>query len=155
MTISTPCTPCHTHEGSGPNHINGVLLGSGGSCTGCHDYDTGAGAWGSGSGNGLDGTATAWGAHKKHIDHLKARTGTVLSATTDTFGGTNFNAVCGFCHSQNKLADHGPDGGLTTRKINFNGSAAHTFGSGPTPTFATVARTCSILDCHFKATPQW
>jgi cytochrome c len=154
-TIADDCAICHGHNGSGPSHIDGVLLGSGGACTGCHDYDTGAGAWGSGTDVDLVKNATAWGAHKKHIDHLKVRNGAVLTAATDTYGNAQFNKVCGVCHSQNAAAAHKPDGGATTRQVNFNASTAHLFGSQPTPSYGSGAKSCNSLDCHFKGTPVW
>ncbi len=159
MTISTDCSGCHNHNGSGDaRHVNGTLEASGGGCNGCHDYDTTAGgtAWGKvGSGTGLTNTSAAWGGHAKHIEHLKTRTATTLDPATDTYGSVAFNNVCGTCHSQNVSADHGPNGGATTRNVNFNGSTTHRFGtSGPTYDGVTT-KSCSSLDCHFKATPQW
>jgi hypothetical protein len=160
-TIVGTCTNCHGHvaaNGSFSNpalHIDGILQSPTGGCGACHSYDTSGGTWGAGSGGGLWGSTNAWGAHAKHIDHLKLRTATTLSAATDTFGGANFNNVCGVCHTQNKLVDHGPDGGLTSRAINFNGSGAHVFGSQPTPSFGIGTRSCSSLDCHFRPTPVW
>ena len=159
-TIGTDCSGCHGHNGSGPTHIDGIGDYPTG-CDSCHSYDTTGGGttWGKGASSGLTGTTSAWGAHATHIEHLKLRSGASLSATNpNEYGSAAFNAVCGICHSQNKTVDHGPDSTptSTTRKINFNGSNADLFGTlSTTPTFSTVSRSCSSLDCHFKATPAW
>lgn len=144
-----PCRNCHSHSSG--------FKGAG--CDGCHDYDTtGGGAnWGKGSTGGLNGGVFAWGAHVKHINHLKTRNSAALNANGDLFGGTAFNLVCGVCHPQINTADHGPDGGSANRFINFSaGSNAYQFGAG-LPSFNTAAanRSCSSIECHFKTTPQW
>jgi hypothetical protein len=157
------CNQCHPHVAVGGAistvslHMDGVLQAVTG-CNGCHSYDTSGGTWGAGSGSGLWGSTNAWGAHAKHIDFLKLRNLVSLDATTNVYGNVApFNQVCGVCHSQNRTADHGNDGGLNTRNINFNGSNADVFGAQPLPvwTSTTGVRSCSNLDCHYKATPQW
>ncbi|MEK6744919.1 MAG: hypothetical protein AABZ15_14980, partial [Nitrospirota bacterium] len=153
------CQACHNHDGSGDSrHINGTLEGVGGACDSCHDYDT----TNSGSDWGKNAKAIeGWGAHALHIQHLKTLSGTVLTATTDTFGNTNFNAICGVCHSQSDT-DHAM-GGSPIRSINFGGSTINRFASAGTPTYtglvnvssATRAKTCSNINCHFQVTPVW
>jgi hypothetical protein len=150
----TACTGCHTHEGSGSNHVDGLLQATaGGPCNTCHDYDTRAGVaqWGTGygGGSGLNANVASWGAHRKHIDHLKLRYGITLDGTWNTFGGYQYNMVCGTCHTQNDTNHMN-----TTRQVNFNGSTARQFGASA-PLWGTVSRSCSNLDCHYKATPQW
>ncbi len=140
-----PCRNCHSHSSG--------FKGPG--CDGCHDYDTrGNLAWGTGfiAQNGLVANQTAWGAHAKHINHLKARWGSILNPVSDLFGGGAFNAVCGVCHT-GAISNHMN----TTRQVNFRDGAwgsSNQFGVS-LPLWNAVARTCSNLDCHYKATPQW
>jgi predicted CxxxxCH...CXXCH cytochrome family protein len=160
ITIATACTGCHGHEGSGATHIDGNLQAAGGACDSCHSYDTVGGVWGSGSHK--DGaTAEGWGAHARHIDHLKTLKGITLNAGTDTYGSANFNAICGVCHTQ-VPGDHSLDNS-TARMINFNGDLL-TYKFGPnnpiyngvsgTPS-STTAKTCSNISCHTGLTPRW
>ncbi len=147
------CNTCHGHNGWGSNHINGKLEAAGGACNGCHWYDTSdAGAWltsePSPSSN-LWNSTNAWGALVKHINHLKARWGSVLTASTDTYGGTAFTNVCGICHTQSS-ANHTVAAG----RMIFTGSTADQFGSAAT-SWNTITRSCSSVACHFKPTPQW
>jgi len=168
-STSTNCKSCHNNIAAGGAnrtfidntlHMNGIVEG-GGDCNSCHDYDTtGGGAnWGFGSGGGLNGGTWGWGAHAKHINHLKTRNSASLNASTDAFGGSTFNLVCGVCHTGNEGADHAPTAGAgaTNRNINFSaGSNTYQFGSS-LPSFnpAAANRSCSSVDCHFKTTPQW
>lgn len=143
-----PCRNCHSHTSG--------FKGSG--CDGCHSYDTtgGGNSWGSGSGGGLNGGTWAWGAHVKHINHLKSRNSASLNATSDSFGGPAYNLVCGICHPSSAASDHGPDNGSNTRNINFSAGGNLQFGpSLPSFNAAANIRSCSSLECHFKATPQW
>ncbi|RII25648.1 MAG: hypothetical protein CXR31_13850 [Geobacter sp.] len=159
-TIASACGGCHGHEGNGPKHMDGILQAAGGSCDSCHSYDTVGGVWGSGA--HLDGaTAEGWGAHARHIDHLKALAGVTLNAGTDAFGSANFNAVCGVCHTQDP-ANHTMDNS-SQRMINFNadlltykfGSSAPAYtGVSGTPS-STTPKVCSNISCHFGATPRW
>jgi hypothetical protein len=152
------CNSCHGHTGWGTSHIDGKLQASGGSCNSCHWYDTGGAAWtttnGISGGTGLSMNAASWGAHTKHINHLKARWGSTLNAATDIYGSAAFNNVCGVCHDQTAASTHGPDGGPTTRQIGFNGSTARQFGASA-PNWNTVTRSCSSLDCHYKPVNAW
>ena len=162
------CNSCHGHEGWGTNHINGKLEASGGGCNGCHWYDTtDAGAWTTvkSASGGLWNSTNAWGAHVKHINHLKTRYSIAnLNAASDqwgTVGGANsgnFAKVCGFCHSKDKAADHGPDSGSATRNIWSATSerANHQFGPS-LPSWNTLAaqRSCSNVDCHYKPKLGW
>jgi predicted CxxxxCH...CXXCH cytochrome family protein len=167
MTTATNCAGCHGHNGgtggtSGQQHMDGIKYGAG-SCNSCHDYDTRSGgtAWGVvTTQGGLLGTTAAFGAHAKHIEHLKARAVPQITSLdpneVGAWGGTNFMKVCGVCHSANS----GEHVSVNTRLINFNGSTTHRFGSsGPTYNYNTTngtgTRSCSSLDCHFKDTPIW
>ena len=158
MTITQDCSGCHGHNGSGATHIDGTLYGAG-ACNSCHSYDSisvDPGAWTTvkQASTYLWNSANAWGAHSKHINVLKTRWGSVITAATDTFGGDAFNHVCGVCHTQNAGVDHNVAGGYT-RNINFNGSTAEQFGASA-PTWDGVSnRNCSNIDCHFKQTPAW
>lgn len=154
------CSGCHNHDGYGDaRHINGTLEASGGTCNGCHSYDTVGGAWGSGTHK--DGAiAEGWGAHARHIDHLKALAGVTLNADTDTYGSAAFNAVCGVCHSQ-VPANHTLDNS-SQRLINFNGATTYQTGAsiplynGISGTSSTAnAKTCSNISCHFISSPRW
>ncbi len=159
ITIANTCTECHGHEGNGPTHIDGTLQAAGGDCDSCHGYDTVGGAWGNGSHK--DGaTAEGWGAHAKHIDHLKTVLGVTLNANTDTYGSAAFNAVCGVCHTQDP-ANHTMDNS-SGRLINFNGATTYKTGSlnplynGVSGTSSSVnPKTCSNISCHFNDSPRW
>ncbi len=153
------CAGCHNHEGSGPTHIDGTLYGIR-DCNGCHWYDTNeTGAWttvtkaAGGSYTNQGGklwlSTNAWGAHVKHINHLKARYVQTLWSTADTYTGNNVKAVCGFCHSQ-QGGDHMT---VSTRQIIWN-TTTHQFGASPM-SWSTLTRSCSNLDCHYKPTPVW
>lgn len=157
--LATNCAPCHNHEGSGATHIDGTLYGAG-ACNACHWYDVGeAGAWttvtkaAGGSYDNQSGTlwlsTNAWGAHVKHITHLKARYSVSLNHNTDTYGNSNFNQVCGFCHNNNT----GAHMTVSTRQITWN-TTTHQFGATAL-NWHTVTRSCSNLDCHYKPTPVW
>lgn len=152
MTVGSDCTSCHAHNGTGGTHINGKLDESA-PCNACHWYDTAdAGAWTTtkSASGGLWNSTNAWGKHVKHINHLKSRWGSTLNASWNTFGGGHFNNVCGVCHTQ-LSANHKN----STRQVNFaDGSGAHQFGSS-LPGWDTISRSCSNLDCHYKATPGW
>jgi len=112
MSLASDCAGCHGHNGAGSSHIDGTLYGAG-SCNSCHWYDTtDAGAWstntlGNSSGK-LWNSVNAWGAHAKHINHLKARYGVWLTATTNQFStvgapnAASYATVCGVCHTQNR-----------------------------------------------------
>ena len=153
------CQACHNHDGYGDSrHIDGILQAQGGACDSCHDYDTTAigTSWGKNS-KAIEG----WGAHALHIEHLKTLSGKTLSAATDTFGNTNFNAVCGVCHTQNP-GNHAMSGG--PRWVNFgDGSNVNRFSTSATITYNGIAgvssavtpKTCSNVNCHFQPTPVW
>lgn len=152
VSISTACLGCHGHEGNGATHIDGNLQAAGGACDSCHSYDTVGGVWGSGS-HKDDPTNEGWGAHARHIDHLKTLTGITLNAGTDTYGSANFNAICGVCHTR-VPGDHSLDNS-TSRMINFNGDLL-TYKFGPNdPIYNGVGKTCSNISCHTGATPRW
>ncbi|MDA8241067.1 MAG: CxxxxCH/CxxCH domain-containing protein [Nitrospiraceae bacterium] len=159
------CTSCHNH--SKDTTYDGNAFQGAGDCNACHDYDVrGAtyvgGVWTGGTWglNNQDAPVNqGWGAHAKHINHLKTRLAiaTLLDPVSQTYGvGTPAN-VCGVCHS-NTGADHGSGG----RNINFNGSATYQFGPNP-PTYNGVSGTsssvnpksCSNISCHFTTTPVW
>lgn len=149
------CTGCHGHTGSGPGHLNGVLEASGGSCNGCHSYDTtDAGAWTTVkmASAYLWNSVNAWGAHAKHINHLKARYGVTLAASGDTYGGTAFSQVCGTCHS-NDSGQHN-QAGAYTRNLSWN-TTRHSFGGNAYPVWNATTKSCSNLDCHYKPWGTW
>ncbi|KAF0144040.1 MAG: cytochrome C family protein [Nitrospirae bacterium] len=171
---ATDCTTCHTHvntQGTGfadvTKHINGTV--EGGTCDSCHSYDTVAGtSWGKNS-KSIQG----YGAHAKHIDHIKARFAPLtLNPSTDTFGTGAAAKVCGTCHT-NQSVDHSTGGG-GTRTINFgnarykegstNGTDGFSFIFGATnPTYNGVVdnssesnpKSCSAVGCHYDTTPVW
>src|SRR5574341_1231214 len=101
----TVCTQCHKH--SADTVYNGDAY-KGGGCNGCHDYDTRVGFnWGDGfTGQAVEG----FGAHKKHIDHIKARFAPLtLDPNLDQFGLGAAAQVCGTCHT-NTVGNHTTDG---------------------------------------------
>lgn len=167
-STSTNCQSCHSNIASGGAnrtfvdntlHVNGIVEG-GGDCNSCHDYDTtGGGAnWGFGSGGGLNGGTWGWGAHAKHINHLKARNAASLNAVGGVFGSAEFNKVCGVCHSNVEGNDHAPVAGAGAGNRNINFSAGGNLQFGPSlPSFnpAAANRSCSSVECHFKASPAW
>jgi predicted CxxxxCH...CXXCH cytochrome family protein len=155
------CNACHGHTGSDLTHIDGILQATGGACSSCHDYDVDAnGDWGK-SPKAIEG----WGAHAVHINHLKTLSGVTLNANGDVFGGANFNAICGVCHTR-QSANHDMGGAVNTRTINFgDGQTAYLFStaSGTTSVYngvtgvssATTPKTCSNVSCHFQPAPFW
>ncbi|MFA4835456.1 MAG: CxxxxCH/CxxCH domain-containing protein, partial [Dehalococcoidia bacterium] len=160
---ATLCTVCHKH--SSDTTYNGEAF-KGGGCNGCHDYDTRVAInWGTGyTAQAVEG----FGAHKKHIDHIKARFSVTLNPNTDTYGTGNAANVCGTCHT-NLVGNHSTGGG--PRSINFGdstykegGAAGFSFLFGATPpvyngvvgTSSSVnLKSCSAVGCHFKTTPAW
>jgi hypothetical protein len=175
--IATDCTTCHTHVSASATgftdvtkHINGAV--EGGTCNSCHSYDTVAGSWGIGTHQDAP-TNEGWGAHAKHIDHIKARFAPLtLNPTTDTFGTGAAAKVCGTCHT-NQSVDHSTGGG-GTRTVNF-GNARYKEGSttgadgfsfvfgSANPVYNGVVgnsssvnpKNCSSISCHFQTTPVW
>ncbi|HEY3448493.1 MAG TPA: CxxxxCH/CxxCH domain-containing protein [Myxococcales bacterium] len=167
---STYCVSCHPH----------AQKFKGGGCNGCHDYDTksatySGGVWTGGTWgvNYWDGTVhEGWGAHAKHINHLKTRLG--ITGTMDpnaaTFGVGEAANVCGACHSNNEAANHAT-GGSTVRSINFGdgtfkygGAAGFDFRLGATnPVYngasgsssSASPKSCSNVSCHYATTPVW
>jgi predicted CxxxxCH...CXXCH cytochrome family protein len=153
------CSGCHSHDGFGDaRHINGTLEAAGGACNSCHSYDTVGGVWGSGTHK--DGVqAEGWGAHAKHIDHLKAQMTATLDPSVDTYGSAVFKQVCGACHSSS-VSDHSL-ANSSARNINFDnrttyrtGDVARPFYNGSSASIAK-AKTCSNVSCHFTTTPLW
>ena len=159
----TVCTQCHKH-GADTTYNGDAFKGVG--CNGCHDYDTRIGiSWGTGfTAQAVEG----FGAHQKHIDHIKARFTVTLNPNTDTFGAGAAAAVCGTCHT-NAGANHTTGGG--TRLIDFGGGTykeggaagfSFVFGasnpaySGVTGSSSSVnPKSCSNISCHFQTTPVW
>ena len=176
MTIAiTVCTGCHGHDGdsqgiAGQRHMDGIKYG-GGNCDSCHAYDVAGatyagGIWSGGTwthATARDGIGQGWGAHAKHINHIKTRLSiaTVLNPVSQIYGGAGEPAnVCGTCHS-NTIGDHAM-GGSPLRSINFNGSTVYQFGpstplyNGVPGTSSSVSpKSCSNLSCHYQTTPVW
>jgi hypothetical protein len=129
-----------------------------GACNSCHDYDTVSNDWGK-----QQKAVEGWGAHALHINHLKALSGVTLDPDeVGAFGGANYNAVCGVCHTKDS-GNHAM-GGSPIRSINFgDGSTAYQFSTGETLTYngapgvssATTPKTCSNVNCHFQPAPAW
>ncbi|MBA4373803.1 MAG: hypothetical protein C0402_13200, partial [Thermodesulfovibrio sp.] len=147
---------CHGGTGGVWGSSGSVSLG----CNGCHDYDTTGGgtAWGK-SGQAIEG----FGAHASHIEHLKQWYSTgVLDPSGQTFGAGTPGIICGTCHTNTLTGNHTTGGG-GSRVINFgDGTRARPFGTswptyrGASGTSSSAApKTCSNIDCHFKATPYW
>jgi len=170
MDINTDCSGCHGHNGYNVNHINGTLEASG-NCNDCHDYDVvgatyAAGVWTGGTwGKAVTGSnPEGFGAHAKHINHIKTRLGIGaggLTATGQNFGSGEPANVCGVCHT-NTGTNHAM-GGSTARSINFgDGSTTYQFGpSAPlyngnsTNSSSVNPKSCSNISCHFTTTPVW
>ncbi len=167
-TATTSCSGCHPNvvnaSGAIINkslHINGANDYSM-ACNNCHDYDTRTGGtvWGNtnyGGTVGLEGR----GAHAKHIEYLKTKSGFALNAATDTFGGSAYNAICGVCHTVT-IGDHTPANTAGSRIINFGGSTARQYGSSAplyngvyNTSSGTNVKSCSNLDCHYRTSPIW
>ncbi|MBI4827083.1 MAG: CxxxxCH/CxxCH domain-containing protein [Nitrospirae bacterium] len=184
--VIADCIGCHTHLNNDGTfldpslHINGAVNAAGGGCGGCHDYDNAgsvyaSGVWTGGTWGKLphrdDPTNQGWGAHAKHINHIKTRLAItyVLSTSNQTFGVGEPANVCGTCHT-NTVGNH-TTGGSTVRSINFGdgtykygGAAGFSFVlSGTNPTYNGVSatssavnpKTCSSVSCHFSTTPVW
>lgn len=156
VTIASSCATCHNHEGQGAEHLDGTLQAAG-TCDSCHGYDTVGGVWGSGT-HKDDPVNEGWGAHARHIDHLKTVNAATLIAASDTYGGTSFNKVCGVCHTR-VVGDHMAGG----RGIDFGGDVTtYKYGSS-NPVYngtsgvssASDPKTCSNVSCHFGDAPRW
>lgn len=150
------CRYCHSHTSG--------FKGLG--CDGCHDYDTtgGGSSWGRNA-QSVEG----WGAHAKHINHIKALAGVTLTPASDSFGTGTAAAVCGSCHTNTGPHDVGGGG---SRLINFgdgtyttggSGAGSFNFVFGGTPIYSGVSgssssvnpKSCSNISCHFITTPVW
>ncbi|MGC2062402.1 MAG: CxxxxCH/CxxCH domain-containing protein [Thermodesulfovibrionales bacterium] len=153
--LGTCSTTCHVDAANGNTpYPAGQWGGSSGSvgltCGSCHLYDPAA----IGSAPSLD--VEGKGAHAKHISHLLSLTGQTLDATSDSWGDTKFQLICGACHdvSQNVLHH---DGARTIRM-----PSTYQFGSSP-PIYNGVSgissgvtpKTCSNVSCHYTTTPVW
>jgi hypothetical protein len=137
-----------------------------------------AGVWDGGTwtnATARDGIGEGWGAHAKHINHIKTRLGYTggLTATGQTFGTGEPAFVCGTCHTNTGAHDTG--GNTTGRLINFGDSTFKTGGSvtgfdfrlvtsaTQTPIYNGASgtssngklKTCSNISCHFQTTPVW
>ena len=192
VTNINQCTTCHTHVNADgtfndkSKHIDGIVQG--GDCASCHDYDAvgatyTAGVWTGGTWGKNPKGVEGYGAHVKHINHIKTRLSiaTVMSPTGQSFGLGDARRVCGTCHT-NSTANHetsfgGGAGG--TRVINFgdsqykegyDGAAGGTSflfdPAAPTtnpPKYNGVSgssssvspKTCSAVGCHYATTPVW
>lgn len=170
-TQGTPTTPtvcssvsCH---GDGTARTWGVPL----TCAGCHDYDTvgatySGGIWSGGYwGRSPKATPDGFGAHAKHINHIKSRLGytAALNAAGQTYGAADSDNVkiCGTCHST-LAADHmnGSRQILTQTTGNhpftMGGSTGTSLVFGPSdPVYSTTERSCSNLTCHYFTSPRW
>lgn len=152
-TIASDCSGCHTHNGTGNTHIDGVRQAAG-SCDGCHGYGPSA----------TDGkperSIEGKGAHAKHVQHLVARWGGTLNPTTDAFGsGASWTNVCGVCHNgatHNMSEVIGGTGRTISIPTTFQfGTSAPVYNGTVGIGSASDPKTCSNVSCHFKATPTW
>jgi len=157
-TIASDCTGCHTHNGSGSTHLDGIRQASG-ACDSCHGY--GPTATDGKPQRAIEGK----GAHEKHVNHLVARWGGTLNPNGDAFGDTNpasaWANVCGVCHNGASHTMTEPIGG-TARTIAI--PTAYQFGASA-PVYNAAAwintssaahpKTCSNISCHFQTTPVW
>lgn len=155
-TPTTSCSGCHNMvvDGTGKIinkalHINGGVNASG-ACNLCHGYDS-TDTWS--SSYGVEGI----GAHVKHISYLKTRYGITLAPATDSFGGANFQKVCGVCHTWDP-AQHQTG----SRTINFNNMTTFKFGSsapqyyGASGSSSSVnPKSCANIVCHYTTSPIW
>jgi len=182
---ATDCSECHGHNGdtagsAGQRHMDGIKYG-GGNCDSCHDYDVvgatyaggiwSGGTWGKNSRDGLTPNE-GWGAHAKHINHIKTRLGIAiaLDPVNQTFGAGAPANVCGTCHTNTEAGNH-LMGGSTVRTISFGdamykygGASGFDFRFGVTnPAYNGTSgvssgadpKSCSNISCHFSSTPVW
>jgi predicted CxxxxCH...CXXCH cytochrome family protein len=135
---------------SGWASINYGDFGSG-SCNSCHGYPPAVG-----DGKAYQ-AAEGKGAHVKHVNHLAARAGVTLNASTDTFGNANTTAVCGACHDMAAI-NHEISGGNRAISVpsgyQFGASGPQYNGIEGNPS-TTTPKNCSSVSCHFKTTPVW
>ena len=153
MTIANDCSGCHGHNGTGSDHVNGILIANG-NCDSCHGYQEAS--WASATQRAIEGK----GAHAKHVAHLVALWGGSLSPTTDQFGsGASWTNVCGVCHNGATHTMNEAIGG-TGRTISLLNT--YQFGINA-PSYSGVIgnsssvnpKTCSSVSCHFTTTPVW
>jgi hypothetical protein len=145
-------------------------------CNFCHPYDVAdwsgsSNRWG---GSQISAVNEGFGAHAKHISHIKGLVGIAGSMTlTVPYGSGHAQQVCGSCHP-NTIANH--IDAANVRTINFGdatyktgGAAGFSFlfdpaapgtkpplynGSSATSSL-TARKTCSNIACHFYETPVW
>lgn len=165
ISKAASCYTCHKNVLASPTSVSNVFsnkaLHVNGSvevtmaCNSCHSYDS-SDSWT--SSYGVEGI----GAHIKHINYLKTRTGAVLDPVNDTFGGTAMKAVCGVCHTID-VSQHTTATPSNPRNIIFGtSSTSRSFGTlhakynGVSGTSSSVnPKSCSNTDCHYKTSPIW
>ncbi|MDD2365650.1 MAG: CxxxxCH/CxxCH domain-containing protein [Desulfuromonadaceae bacterium] len=157
---TTSCTTCHSHfnatggfdnETNRRLHIDGIVQSSGGSCNGCHGYESGS--WDAAIAINPEGK----GAHEAHITYLTTNRFTVtLSPASDTYGSVNpsWTNVCGVCHT---------GGTHMSNSVDVNISSTYLFGTTGSTLYSGTAggssadtpKTCSNISCHYFTTPIW
>jgi hypothetical protein len=155
---SKDCTTCHKH--------NDGFSKAGATCDSCHGYppqpgDAAVTPVRTDDGFGYQ-AVEGKGAHAEHVNHLATLAGVTLDPNSDGFGDANVTAVCGVCHDMNGATHEMSGGAAANRNINFNGSAAFQFGPAA-PSYngvedvssGTTPKTCSNINCHYQATPEW
>jgi hypothetical protein len=161
---TTVCTNCHLH--SADTTVNGEAF-KGGGCNGCHGYPPGDG---SGGDNYMDdGVDQSKGAHITHVDHIMNLGGygniSSLDAEADVFDHANakFEDICGACHMGSTHETGAPAASNRDIAVNTTSYQFSTMGDGKpkydgTPGITNGAgnmKTCSNVNCHFKASPVW
>ena len=142
---NTSCTPCHGHEGGGPQHINGTKNVNAG-CNTCHGYppmslvQLSARTGSDFADAKLENYSSGAGYHSSH-----------LAATVKASDGF---APCLPCHPSDL---HNQGSGVLRDNVNINALAntGYLFDGTRDKRYDRVATTCSNISCHFKPSPAW
>ena len=162
LPVGTCTTDCH---GKTTPKWNETSTG----CNFCHPYDVGS--WNTTSQRWtaqLSATSEGFGAHEKHIAHLKTLNGISLVAGTDIFGGATYVKVCGACHTNLKtnhidvaagnarslnFGDGTYAGKTSGFSANFGGTATYNGASGTSS--SVNPKNCLNTSCHTGTAPVW
>lgn len=153
LTISSPCTVCHGHEGDssgteiGKRHMDGIKFGSGTDCNACHGYPPMSAAQLAARGGTYTGGAlekyAGGGGH--HISHLPP---TLVIADGFT--------PCLPCHPS--VGHQSRTLGIRANILVMNptsNEANYRFDSSRSVRYDSAAWKCSNVKCHFQPTPVW
>ena len=149
--ITTRCTSCHSHDGSGPLD---AFMQSGSSCDACHGYPPAA--------PGFVGAGNAWPAAREE-NYLGGGGAHTINnhVSSQARPGEGF-ANCLNCHNP---ADHAMSPIVFRPSQNIKAAVKQSLRSRPgiqaryssnrLDSLSHQTGTCTNISCHFGATPKW